>query len=68
MVKVDKDVYGNPLPCSIYLDGKEKQILDLLHQRRVKDWDGVGCIVGSEGDGKTVMVYKEHYICGVIFQ
>lgn len=53
MVRTSVDVDGNPLSCTLYLDGWEKENLDYLNKRVINKWDFLGIVVGGEGNGKT---------------
>jgi len=57
-MKVEKDVKGNPMPCSVYVDGYLKTNLDELNQLVINDWDGVGFLIGYEGDGKSSLAFQ----------
>ena len=53
MVVVNTDVNGNPLPCTICLDGYEVKEFKYLKIRSRSDFDSLGIIVGEEGAGKS---------------
>lgn len=55
MVVVSKDVKGNALGCSYYLDNNLHAELKSMQRLTEKNWDAVGFIVGYEGDGKTTL-------------
>lgn len=58
MVKVNTCVRGQPLPCSVTIDGYFKQVLDDQHVFREKDFDVVALITGEEGSGKTTLAMQ----------
>ena len=57
-MKLNKSVAGEPLPCSISLDGYYKQVLDDQHVFRLKNFDVVAMITGEEGSGKTTLAFQ----------
>lgn len=59
MVKVEVDVDGKPLPCSLYIDGYLKQVLDDANRFQQKNWDVIGFYCGYEGDGKTTKAMQD---------
>jgi len=55
MVKVNTDVNGKELPCSLYFD---RYLLETLKDSNLaikKGWDIITLLVGYEGDGKTTL-------------
>ena len=59
-MKVNQDVRGRPLPCELYMDGYLKTNLDTLFKLVSKQWDGINCTWGYEGDGKTVLEMQKN--------
>ena len=53
MALMNTDVSGNPLPCTICLDGFEVKEFKYLRIRSRSDFDSLGVVVGEEGAGKT---------------
>ena len=52
-MKVNNTVYGEPLPCEIYVDKLLFNTLGSLDKYRKHDFDAVGLFTGEEGSGKT---------------
>ena len=55
MVKIDMDVNGNKLPCSLYFDNYLLETLKDSNKAVKKGWDIISLFVGYEGDGKTTL-------------
>ena len=53
MALMNTDVSGNPLPCTICLDGFEVKEFKYLRIRSRSDFDSLGVVVGEEGAGNT---------------
>lgn len=59
MVKVDTDVNGNPLPCSLFMDTQDVKNFGYLGVRVRSNFDNVGIVVGEEGAGKTTWAFQK---------
>lgn len=56
--KVREDVWGNKLPCELYMDGYLQSNTHEMRELVKNNWDVIGFIVGYEGDGKTALAMQ----------
>ena len=67
MVKLEVDVRGRPLKCSIYMGDYSKNVLDDAKRLLDNNWDYVAGYFGDEGDGKTTASFIHAYYLNADF-